>query len=297
MLFIKIRTLSRYDASVNYQSQKTEVEAINVGDQYINTMGLTLVEGRNFEKDSETDRKESIIITEKFAKTFNLDKPIGKEIVLFDSVKLYVIGVVKDVYTQGLWREMRPMMIRYADKAQYTHVIVNAPVEKLTEINTFMEARWKEVFPNRLYNGRYINEIMVEAYTVNNNIVKIFVFLGIVALLMSATGLFTLVSLNILKRMKEIGVRKVLGASIGNISRIINTEFVIILSISAVLGLGFSLLFVNALMASIWTYYQPVGAITFVAAVVVMFVSSGITIGSKVIGAAATNPVNTLRVE
>lgn len=288
---------SRYSTPVKYQSQQTEVEAINVGDNYLKTMGLTLIDGRDFEKDSETDRKESIIITEKFAKTFNWDKPMGKEIILHDTVKLYVVGVVKDVYTQGLWREMRPMMIRYAAKDTYTHVIINTSVEKAKEVNTFMEARWKEVFPNRLYNGRYINEVMIEAYTVNNNIVKIFVFLGIVALILSATGLFTLVSLNIIKRMKEIGVRKVLGASVGNISRIINTEFMVILSVAAIVGCGLSFFLVDILMDSIWDYYQSTTVLTFVIAVALMFITSAATIAAKVLSAAATNPVNTLRVE
>ncbi|RAV98618.1 ABC transporter permease [Pseudochryseolinea flava] len=288
---------SRYSTPVKYQSKQTEVEAINVGDHYLKTMGLTLLDGRDFEKDSETDQKESIIITEKFAATFNWDKPLGKEIIWHDSVKLYVVGVVKDVYTQGLWRETQPMMIRYANKEKYTHVIVNVPVEKATTVNTFMESQWREVFPNRLYNGRYINEIMIEAYTVNNNIVKIFVFLGVVALMLSATGLFTLVSLNIIKRMKEIGVRKVLGASVGNISRIINAEFAIILSVAALLGCFLSALLVDALMDSIWDYYQATGSLTFVIAIVLMFITSAITIGAKVLGAAATNPVNTLRVE
>ena len=233
-----------------------EVDIIDVGDEYIKTMGLHLVEGRDFQKDSETDKKESVIVTEKLVKSFGWDKAIGKEIIWMDTVKLFVVGVVKDVYTNGLWFELDPLMMRYTGPDQYTHVIVNAPIDKLLDVNKAMEADWKQTFPNRLYNGRYLDEIMVEANTVNDNIVKTFVFLGIVALMLSATGLYTLVSLNIIKRMKEIGVRKVLGASVSNITRIINTEFVIMLLIASVLGSGASYLAVDGLMDSIWDYYQ-----------------------------------------
>ena len=124
-----------------------------------------------------------------------------------------------------------------------------------------------------------------------------FVFLGIVALVLSATGLFTLVSLNIIKKMKEIGVRKVLGASIANITRIINTEFVIILLIASVLGCVLSYFAVDALMDSIWDYYEATSSVTFVISIFLMFLVSALTIASKVFSAASMNPVNTLRDE
>jgi len=288
---------SRYNDPVKHESKQLDVDIIDVGDEYINTMGLHLVQGRNFQKDSETDTKEAVIVTEKLAESFGWDNPIGKELIWMDTVKLFVVGVVKDVYTQGLWRELEPMMIRYTGPEQYTHVIVNAPMDKLRDVNRAMEAEWKQVFPNRLYNGRYLDEIMVEANTVNDNIVKIFVFMGIVALMLSATGLYTLVSLNIIRRMKEIGVRKVLGASISNITRIINTEFIIMLVIASLLGSTLSYFTVEGLMDGIWDYYQPATKLTFTISIFILFFISGLTIGYKVFSAASMNPVNTLRTE
>ncbi|MGC1241030.1 MAG: ABC transporter permease [Chryseosolibacter sp.] len=287
----------RYNDPVKHGSKQLEVEIIDVGDDYLKTMGLTLKEGRDFIKDSETDRKESVIITEKFAASFGWDQPLGKEIMWMDTVRLYVVGVVKDVYTMGLWREMDPLMIRYTTRDQYSHVIVNGPVVRLQDINKFMEKKWKEIFPNRLYNGWYLNETMAEATTVNNNIVKIFAFMGVIALILSVTGLFTLVSLNIIKRMKEIGVRKVLGASIANITRIINTEFMVILMLSALAGCVMSYFAVDALMGSIWKYYQPATGESFMISVFLMFFVSTLAIGYKVFSAASVNPVNTLRHE
>jgi putative ABC transport system permease protein len=288
---------SRYNDPIKHESKQLEVDIIDVGDEYIKTMGLHLVQGRDFQKDSDTDKKESVIVTEKLVESFGWDNPIGKEIIWMDSVQLFVVGVVKDVYTQGLWRELEPMMLRYTGRENYTHVIVNAPINKIRDVNKAMEADWKQVFPNRLYNGRFLDEIMIEATTVNDNIVKMFVFLGIVALALSATGLYSLVSLNIIKRMKEIGVRKVLGASVSNISRIINTEFVIILLVASVIGSGLSYLAVDGLMDSIWDYYESPTVLTFVLSIALLFFISGLTIAYKVLSAARVNPVNTLRTE
>jgi putative ABC transport system permease protein len=288
---------SGYNDPIKFESKELEVDIIDVGDDYVKTIGLEILEGRDFQKDSETDRKESVLVTKKLADSFGWDNPIGKQITWMDTVKLYVVGVVKDVYTNGLWREMDPLMIRYTTPDKYTHVIVNMPQEKVKDVNAFMEKEWKQIFPNRLYNGRVINEGMVEATTVNVNIVKMFAFLGIVALLLSATGLFTLVSLNIIKKMKEIGVRKVLGASIGNITRIINTQFVIMLVISSILGSAGAYFLVDVLMSGIWKYYQATTPITLIISVLMMFVISGVAIGYKVFSAASMNPVKTLRVE
>jgi ABC-type antimicrobial peptide transport system permease subunit len=288
---------SIYRNPVKFESKQVEVDIIDVGDDYLKTMNLELTDGRDFVKDSETDKRESIIITKRMADAFGWDKAVGKEVTWMDTVRLYVVGVVKDVYTRGLWREMEPMMIRYTSPDKYSHLIVSASKARISGVNKFMESKWKEVFPNRLYNGRMLIADIQEAEEVNTNLVKMFVFLGIVAMLLSATGLFSLVSLNIIKRMKEIGVRKVLGASITNITRIINTEFVIILILASVLGSVLSYLMADMLMGSIWRYYQSTTPFAFFVSVVAMFLISGTTIGYKVFSAASMNPVNTLRSE
>jgi ABC-type antimicrobial peptide transport system permease subunit len=97
--------------------------------------------------------------------------------------------------------------------------------------------------------------------------------------------------------MKEIGVRKVLGASVLNIVRKISKEFIIILSISSVIGSGLGYILADMLMASIWTYYVPIGFAAFLISVLILFVISGFTIGGKVLRAAQANPVDTLRDE
>jgi len=151
---------SRYNDPIKVESKQLEVDIIDVGDDYLKTMGLELKEGRDFTKDSESDRKESVIITEKLAQSFGWDKAIGKEIIWMDTNKLYVIGVVKNVYTQGLWRELEPMMIRYTEPKNYSHLIVSTSDASLLDVNKFMEKKWKEVFPNRLYNGRLLRRIV-----------------------------------------------------------------------------------------------------------------------------------------
>jgi putative ABC transport system permease protein len=286
-----------YSDPIKHDTKEIEVDIIHVGPEYLSTMGLTLLEGRNFQKDSETDRKESVIITNRVATMFGLNEPLGKEIIWMDTVKFYVVGVIKDVYNRGLWQDFAPMMIRYSPPAGYRHLSLSAPVDKLTDVKKYMEDHWREVFPNRKFSSMYMEDEMKQANDVNVNIVKMFVFLGTVALMLSVTGLFTLVSLNIIKKMKEIGVRKVLGASIANISRVINARFVIILLSACVLGGLAGAWMAEILMASIWDFFKQTTTLTMVISSAIMLVTSAITVSFKTYNTAKMNPVHVLRDE
>lgn len=288
---------NRNNDPIKHESKQIEADIIEVGDNYLKTMDLKLVEGRDFLKDSETDRKESVIVTQKLAAAFGWEKPLGKEIIWRDTVKLYVVGVVKDVYTQGLWREMDPLMIRYVLPNEYSQLVVTTSADQVAALNTFMTKEWNKVFPNNLYNGYMVGDNMQQVDEVNLNIVYMFAFMGVITLLLSATGLFTLVSLNIIKRMKEIGVRKVLGASVANITRIVNTEFVIILALASGLGVWGGYVQSDMIMGSIWRYHQSPNAWTFVISVSALFVISFAAIGYKVYKAATMNPVDSLKEE
>lgn len=282
---------------VRYEDKEIEIDILHVDDEYLKAMGMSLTEGRAFVKNSETDRVESVIVTEGLAGKFGWDNPIGKRVVWRDTVQLYVIGVIKDVYNRGLWEEMSPLMLRYANEKDVRFAAVSTAIDKVKNVNAFMEQTWKELFPNRIYNGYMMESEMIEADTINSNIVKMFVFLGIVAVLLSATGLFSLVSLNMIKRLKEIGVRKVLGASIGNIARVVNVEFGIILLLACVLGGAAGASLANLLMASIWDYYQPATIASIVWSALLLLILCVMSVAHKIISTARLNPSQVLRDE
>jgi ABC-type antimicrobial peptide transport system permease subunit len=189
------------------------------------------------------------------------------------------------------------MMIRYANPEEVSYVIVNAKIDKVQDVNSFMEKKWKATFPNRLYSPKYMNAGAIEANQVNTNILIMFLFEGGVALLLSITGLFTLVSLNIIKRMKEIGVRKVLGASVANISRIINTQFIIILVIACLVGAYIGMSMSDLLMGSIWDHHKSPTAITAILSCVLLIAACVLSVAVKTYNTARMNPVDVLRSE
>jgi putative ABC transport system permease protein len=273
------------------------VDIIEVGSEYIKTMDLKIIQGRDFIKDSETDLRESVIITSMMADLFKWDQPLGKEIIWKDSIKLYVVGVVKNVYTQGLWREMDPLMIRYVKPTEFKQIVVSTKAENVSAVNEYMRSAWSKVFPNRLYNGYMLGSSLQQVTALNESIMYGYGFLGLIAMILSATGLYSLLSLNIIKRMKEIGIRKIVGASVFNITRVVNTEFVIILTIASVFGSFASYNWCSIIMSSIWKYYQGVNLWTFVIAIGLLFTVSILTIARKLYSVATMNPIDTLRDE
>ncbi|HYC84012.1 MAG TPA: FtsX-like permease family protein, partial [Chryseosolibacter sp.] len=289
---------SWYNDPVTHESTEREVDIMEIGDDYMEALNMTLIAGRKFEKNSATDLKESVLVTEEFVRDFGwTDDPIGKRIVWMDTVQFYVVGVVKNIYARALWEPVRPMMIRYTSPDRYQQLVVSMPAAKMKDVNEFMEKKWKEVFPNSVYNGEPIDEELAETLEINTNIVKMFSFLGFFAILLSATGLYTLVSLNIIKKMKEIGVRKVLGASVANIARVINLEFVIILLVASVFGGALGYWSTDVIMDSIWEYYKKLDVVTFSVSVIIMFIIAAISVSFKTISTASLNPVKTLRDE
>jgi putative ABC transport system permease protein len=283
---------------IKYEAMEREVDILDIGDNYMEAMDMTLLSGRKFRTDSETDRKESILVTEEFIKQFGWkDDPIGKRVVWMDTVQYFVIGVVKNVYARALWQPIQPMMFRYAPKESFQQLIVKADLDKVVAVNEFMEKRWKEVFPNTLYSGQFIDRELQETNEINKNVSIMFGFLGFFAALMTAIGLYTLVSLNIVKKMKEIGVRKVLGASLANIAGVINMEFVIILVIATFFGGALGFLGANWLMDSIWEYYLAMNFVTLTWSVLAMVLIAVAAVGYKTFATASLNPTKTLRDE
>lgn len=291
-------TNSWYTDPIKFKDEELDVQLLNIGEDYLATVGATILEGRNFIKDSQTDIENSVIISEDLVTTFGWEEPIGQRIILSDTIEVFVVGVVKDVFLGGgLWDPIRPVMLRYTKPENYRYIAIETKVTDIKEVHDDVEVAWKKVFPNKLPNVQYMDDEAGDMAEVNSNIKTMFIFLGSIAALLSAIGLFSLVSLDIIKRMKEIGVRKVLGASISHIVNIINKRYVIILAVASILGSVMGYYMTKMLMGSIWTYYIPMSPVAYIMAIVILGFIAMLTVGGKVIRAALANPARTLRDE
>jgi len=288
-----------YRRPIKFENRPLEVDVLDIGPEYAQTMGLHLIDGRLFNEERlEADRTNgSIVVNQKLVEALGWDQPVGKTITVYDTTKLIVIGVVKDFYTSGLWNKIEPTMLRISGSDQYGLIAVMANHGDLPTVLDFISLKWKTLAINAIYGGRTQEDTMQEEKNINGSILKVNLFLAVVATLLSLIGMYNLVSLDIIRRTKEMGIRKIQGASVALIMFLMSKKFLIVLSVSSVLGCLGGYYLSLALLDSIWDYFVNIGAAMLISAVLIMFVATILTIIFKVFRAATRNPVDSLRYE
>ena len=122
-------TASWYNDPIRVGTTEQDVDIMDIGAHYLETINATILAGRNFKENSSYDVEKSVIINEDLAKTFNWDDPIGKRIVLRDTIELLVIGMVKDILIDGaLWNPVSPMMLRYVLPEKFRYISVKTDI-------------------------------------------------------------------------------------------------------------------------------------------------------------------------
>jgi len=288
-----------YSRPIKDAVKQLEVDAMDIGPEYASTMGLRLVEGRLFDKSrEESDRtNKSIIINQKMVKDFGWKEPVGMTVTLYDTTRLTVIGVVKDFYINGLWQKINPTILRLSSNDQYGVLAVRAETKDLPAVLDYLSLKWKSQATNFIFGGMYQEDTMQDEKAINNSILKVNVFLAIVATLLSLIGMYNLVSLDIIRRTKEMGIRKIQGAPVPLIMYLVSKKFLVVLVIALLIGCAGGYYMSNMLMDSIWDYFVQIKAGILILAAAIMFSATVLTIIFKIGKAALRNPVDSLRYE
>ena len=296
---------SRHHISFNYRNVvaetggvKAETKYLEVGREYIEVMNLKVVAGRSFDDAMKSDYSKSILVTQKMAAGlgWNEEQILGKQIHI-DTATYSVIGVLKDFHSNTFFEPMEPVVLKLVNEDKFQYLVIQAKPADLTTVYAKAKTIWKQFFPLKPFNGFYQNEITTEAYRVTSSIAKIFSWLSIVSILLTATGLYALVSLTVLKKMREIALRKVVGAQASDILVLINKGYFWVFLVSAVLGCygGWSL--TKLLLDMIFKVNVGIEMSTLIISVLVLLGITACTTGIKVWHAVRTNPVKLLRTE
>jgi len=288
-----------YKASARADNQKeSEIDILNVGDQYFETLNVRVIAGRGFGKDQASDIAESIIVNEEFVRKFELGTDvIGKRMTIDDTTHVYISGIVKDVYLRALFQPLSALAFRYVPESNYAFLVASADPDHLLEVNDQIKSSWQKLFPNMLYTGRLMEQNMVMVMEHFDGVVILYTFLGLVAIVMSISGLYSLVSLSLQKRTKEFGIRKILGAPLTNIILHASKTFMVIMVISFLIGSLMGSVMVNSLMDTVWEYYVAINAEVLTLAISILVLIGISTIGLKIIRVARSNPADALRYE
>jgi putative ABC transport system permease protein len=287
-----------YLRTVEDEDQEREVDVMDVGPRYLQTMGLTVLDGRVFDPDRvEADRGKSIVVNQKMVDAFGWENPVGRKVRVNDTIQYEIIGVVKDFFANGMWAKIEPMMLKLPDSDIYRTLAVRANSEDLPGVLDYLRETWVKMIPNYPFEGMYQEDTLQEEKAINRSIKQIYIFLAIVATVLSMIGLYTLVSLSILNRTKEIGIRKVMGSPVLRIWLVLSKGFLINLAISSLIGCVGGYYLSLMMLDSIWDYWLDFTPGIYIYSVLIILAATAATITGKVYQAALQNPVNCLRYE
>jgi ABC-type antimicrobial peptide transport system permease subunit len=289
-----------YPNPITVDTTKTSTQVYEIGANYFDVMGLSISKGRSFKEHSELDQEKSAIVDEAFVEFHQLENPLASRI-WFQEVWYDVVGVVQN-HRGHLWRNEQAAVghfYRMAKPEQYRNMVIKVSNSiDILSADSIVSGEWKGLYPSQPFNSRTQEDVVfANVNQTNRNLTIIFLFLTVLGCLLSASGIYALANLNIGKRVKEIGVRKVLGASVSSIVQLVNREFFIILLLAMILGGAGGFILTEALLTEIYETHIEVKVFTvFLCGLLVFFIGMGTT-SSTILRAAKGNPVDTLRDE
>ena len=282
--------------TVNVGSDQVNVSRLEVGFNYLETMNVHLQQGRFFDESISSDKKESAIVNEALVRKMGWKEPLGQTFD-FDNIKWNVIGVVKDFHYREFYYEIDPVMIHIGPEDRYKYLVVKAAAGSAVEVSDFLKKSWKSVAPDDPYEGSFQDEVFQQFFDSNRSNDKIMYFLSAVALVLVCMGLYGLVSYNLTRRLKEFSVRKIFGASLFQIFRLMNNDYLWIVLIAFALGAPLGFYMMGMTIRAAYPEEIPISLWPFAITILTMVLTVAFTIGTQLSRVAKENPTSTLRNE
>jgi putative ABC transport system permease protein len=266
---------------------------------FIDAMGMTIVNGRNFTRDNPGDTANSVLVNESMVKRMAWKDPLGKRFVAGNGPGAFdrkVVGVIKDYNQNSLYNAIEPLIILLQPRVNY--VFARVKQGDLTTSVAAIEKKWKEIYPNNPFEYVFLDEDVDSQYRADEKVSLIFTVFSGLTIIIACLGLLGLAAYTTEQRTKEIGVRKVIGASVNNLVLLVSKEFFVLVGLGMVLAFPAAWYFTNSWLKN-FAYRIELGGewLTFTLSAVLALLITLITVGFHVIRAATANPVKSLRDE
>jgi putative ABC transport system permease protein len=279
------------------ESDSIEVNQMYVDEFFIDNHGLKVVNGENFQH--EGNNNSYILVNEQFEKRYgpkDQSTIIGKTFTLNDTTLLTVKGVVKDFHYAHLTDPIKPFFFRY-DPSEYRIANIRVPSsEDIFTTVSKMEALWKKIEPNEKFESKFLVDEINDAYDFYFSMIKICGFLGLLAITISCLGMLGMVVFTVENKIKEIGVRKVMGASTMSITYILSRDFMKLLLVAAMIATPITFFLFDQFLQRQY-FKMNIGVIEIVISLLLVMGLGLAAILSQTWRAAQANPVDSLRSE
>jgi putative ABC transport system permease protein len=284
--------------------EQIAVTANPVDEDFMNTVGLQIIAGKNFTQqdikdawqDDQNKNLYHFILNESAAKQFGWtpDEAVGKKMFLGDSRQGIVSGVVKDFHFESLHNPIKPFVLFPEKRGK--ELLVKLGGQHLRQTISFIQSKWKTLVPDRPFEFRFMDEDYNKLYSSEIRLGTIMNLFAGIAIVLACLGLFGLSAYTVQQRFKEIGIRKVLGASVSNIVITLSKDFILLTCIAIVIAVP-AAWWISAKWLRDFSYRTTITWNVFVVAALVTVLLAVITVSFQAIKAAIANPVKSLRTE
>ena len=281
------------------QSDSIEAATISIDENFLPNMGLTLLAGKNFGSQS-SENARFIVVNEEFIKKLEMADPlsaIDEPVMLADGKEVHIGGVVKNFHYANLRTPIESFFFEYEPgQFEYANIVVTAGTG-IGDLET-MENVWKTIGGESKFKAQFFSDELEDAYSFYLDFVKLFGFLGFLAITVACLGLLGTVVFIVRNRRKEVSIRKVMGASTEGLALMLSKDFILLMVIASIITVpAVYFFFKDVLLASIQHYNVEIGFTEVAISLGIMIVLTLSTILSQTVKAANTNPVDNLRRE
>jgi ABC-type antimicrobial peptide transport system permease subunit len=271
---------------------RIEMGLVNVDTGFLSTFKLEMAQGRFFSKDFPTDKEEAVVVNEAAVRAMGMENPIGKRIA---GGEARIIGVVKDFNIRTLHHKVAPLTMVMND-LRLRHLFVKIVGTDIPRTISSVEATWRSLAPDYPFEFQFLDESLEELYQADRRLGNIINAFAGLALFVACLGLFGLASFVAERRTKEIGIRKVLGASIPVIFYLLARDFIKWIVIANVIAAPLAAYSMTKYL-NIYAYHTSLGPVLFLIPAVMILVVALLTVSWQALRAAAADPVRSLRYE
>jgi len=282
------------------EGEKIKVFKFWVDYDYLKTVGMELAAGRNFAREFSTDATEGVLINQTLADQLGWDHPVGRELKEIETSgqrHFRIIGVVEDFHFTSLRHSVSPAVLHLTDW-ENGHIFLTVKIRPghIPVAMALLEETWSRLMSDEVFRYEFVDEEFDALYREEERWERIIRFAAGFAIFIACLGTFGLVSLAVARRTKEIGIRKVLGASVTDIVSLLSREFVILVIVANLFAWPAAYSAVQRWLQD-FAYRIDLGPGIFVLGGVLTLAIVLLTVGTQAIKSALSNPVDALRYE
>ncbi len=259
------------------------------------TVNWKIKNGRDFSRDFATD-SAAFIINESAARFLGFDNPVGK-VLKWNGEPFTIVGIVNDIMQESPFYPVRPTLYHIGQPSNMYNLILRLnPAQNAKQSLSNIEQIWKKFVPSVPFDYKFVDEEFGNKFRAEERIGKLSSYFAILAIFISCLGLFGMASFVAEQRTKEIGIRKVLGASVVNLWRLLSTEFFVLVVVSSIIAAPIAWYYLNNWLAN-YDYRIEIKWQVFVMAALAALMITLLTVSFQAIKAAIANPTKSLRTE